>query len=83
MVATLKPFVWPPSLDLVFPRETVARIDITLPSLINRLANQSGVTPLAGEPREDRGQTLHDDLSQRAVRLLLRIDGALARMASR
>jgi uncharacterized membrane protein YccC len=64
-------------------RETVARIDITLPGLINRLANPSGVRPLADEPLEDLGQVLHDDLSQRAVRLLLRIDGALVRMASR
>jgi hypothetical protein len=47
-------------------RETVARTDITLPNLIDRLANQSGVSPLAGEPREDLGQRLHHDLSERA-----------------
>ena len=64
-------------------RDTVARIDITLPSLIDRLANASSVPPPADEPLEDLGQTLRDDLSHRAVRLLLRIDGALVRMASR
>ena len=52
-------------------RETVGRINAAVPALIARMANQPG-----DEPAEVPEQSLGDDLP-RAVRLLLRIDGAL------
>lgn len=63
-------------------RETVARIDSTLPGLINSLTTQSAIPPVADEPAEDLGPASHDEPSHRAVRLLLRIDGALVHLAS-
>ncbi len=65
----------PPLVRLV--RETVGRINAAVPALIARMANQPG-----DEPAEVPEQSLGDDLP-RAVRLLLRIDSALAHMALR
>ncbi len=57
--------------------ETVARIDAAVPALIARMANQSH-----DAPAEVPEQSLGDDLP-RAVRLLLRIDSALAHITLR
>jgi uncharacterized membrane protein YccC len=64
-------------------RQTVARIDTTVPALIDRLANQSIIPSIAEEPAEDLGQALDDPPSRRVVRLLLRLDAALVHLASR
>ena len=57
--------------------ETVARIDAAIPALIARMAS-----PRHDEPAEVAEQSLADNLP-RAVRLLLRIDSALAHVVLR
>jgi hypothetical protein len=64
-------------------REAVARIDATLPGLINHMSNRSAAPPVADEPAGVVGEGAHDGLSNRAVRLLLRIDAALVHIALR
>jgi uncharacterized membrane protein YccC len=64
-------------------REAVARIDRTLPDLINRLTTFAAITRIGGEPAEDLGHAVQDDPAHRAVRLLLRIDSGLVHLASR
>jgi uncharacterized membrane protein YccC len=64
-------------------RETVTRIDASLTSLINALANQ----PMAGsterEPAESLAPFTQHDPRELAVRLLLRIDAALLLLVGR
>jgi uncharacterized membrane protein YccC len=64
-------------------RETAARIATTLPDLLKRMADQSGVSRIDNEPATKLGSVFNDDPPHRAVRLLLRIDAALVHMASR
>jgi uncharacterized membrane protein YccC len=64
-------------------RQTVVRIDASLSGQIDRLANQAAETLTAGEPAEDPGQSMQDGSARRAARLVLRIDAALLRMATR
>ncbi len=64
-------------------RETIARIETTLPDMIDRLANPSAAPPIAEAPAADWTPNPQSALSERAVRLLLRIDAALVHLASR
>ena len=63
-------------------RETIARIDTTLPDMIDRLANPSAAPPIAEATAVDWPPNPQSALSERAVRLLLRIDAALVHLAS-
>ena len=62
-------------------RETVARIDASVASLIGNQTDQATVPATTAEPAVDLGPPSEDEPSQRAVRLLLRIDAALLRVA--
>jgi len=64
-------------------RETAAHIDAALAGLLDRLSNQSGAVAVAGEAIDELGEASQDELANRPVRLLLRVDAALVHMALR
>ena len=64
-------------------RDTAAHIDATLAGLLDRLSDQSAVAPVTAEAIEELGEASQDELANRPVRLLLRIDAALVHMALR
>jgi uncharacterized membrane protein YccC len=61
-------------------RQTLARIDATLSSLIDSLGSRSLAASSTAEPEPELGQAVADDPAHRAVRLLLRVDSALLRL---
>jgi hypothetical protein len=54
-----------------------------LAGLLDRLSDQSAAAPVAGEAIEELGEASQDELANRPVRLLLRVDAALVHMALR
>jgi uncharacterized membrane protein YccC len=64
-------------------RQTVARIDASVASLIEALVRHQAIVPSGREATEDLAPFSGDDPAQQAVRLLLRIDSALLLLAAR
>jgi uncharacterized membrane protein YccC len=63
-------------------RQTVARIDATLSSLIDSPGGPSPAASATAEPEPELGLAADDDPAHRAVRLLLRVDSALLRLGA-
>jgi uncharacterized membrane protein YgaE (UPF0421/DUF939 family) len=63
-------------------RQAVARIDATLADLISSLGGRAPMAAMTAKLEPDIGELVDDGPAQHAVRLLLRIDAALLRLAS-
>ncbi len=63
-------------------RQAVAHIDASVSGLIDKLANQTDRPPETGGPPVEIAPSEQEAAPQRAVRLLLRIDSALFRLAA-